>query len=190
MVRLTKIYTRTGDGGQTRLGDMSQVSKTSLRIDAYGCVDELNSAIGLARSDHSTFDELLGRVQNDLFDLGADLCVPCAKGEVEGERLRMKPDQVQFLENRIDRINAKLEPLKSFVLPGGCPLSAHLHLARAICRRAERQTWKLADAEDVSQPVLEYLNRLSDLLFVLARAANLDGSTDVLWKPGEGTTGE
>ena len=104
--------------------------------------------------------------------------------------MRLKPDQVRFLENQIDRINAKLEPLKSFVLPGGCPLSAHLHLARAICRRAERQTWKLADTEDVSQPVLEYLNRLSDLLFVLARAANLDGATDVLWKPGEGTTGE
>ena len=139
MVRLTKIYTRTGDGGQTRLGDMSQVPKTSLRIEAYGCVDELNSALGLVRTTGSNYDDLLGRVQNDLFDIGADLCVPRTDAESKGEKLRLQPTQVQYLERQIDRINESLQPLKSFVLPSGTPQAAWLHLARTVCRRAERR---------------------------------------------------
>ena len=186
MVRLTKIYTRTGDGGQTRLGDMSQVPKTSLRIEAYGCVDELNSALGLVRTTGSNYDDLLGRVQNDLFDIGADLCVPQTDAESKGEKLRLQPTQVQYLERQIDRINESLQPLKSFVLPSGTPQAAWLHLARTVCRRAERQVWRLAESARVDQPVLQYLNRLSDLLFVMARAANKGGETDVLWQPGQG----
>ena len=184
MVRLTKIYTRTGDGGQTRLGDMSQVSKTSLRIDAYGCVDELNSAIGLARSDHSIFDELLGRVQNDLFDLGADLCRP-EKPDTQQSRLRISSNQVARLEQEIDEINAGLNPLNSFVLPGGTPASSYLHVARTIVRRAERLIIKLADEENINSNLLKYINRLSDHLFVLARKTNNNGKDAVLWEPGE-----
>ena len=188
MVTLSKLYTKTGDGGLTRLGDMSQVPKTSARIDAYGCVDELNAAIGLARCNGAGPDEVLARVQNDLFDLGADLCVPQAQGEEE--RLRLQPDQVLYLENQIDELTRDLAPLRSFVLPGGRLPAAWLHLARTVCRRAERAAWQLADQEPVGEPALRYLNRLSDLLFAMARAANDGGDADVLWKPGAGASGE
>lgn len=184
MVTLSRLYTRTGDGGTTRLGDMSQVPKTSPRIAAYGCVDELNSVIGLARSSGAAHDDVLARVQNDLFDLGADLCVP--QGEGEEERLRVQPRQVHFLEQQIDRLTRDLAPLRSFVLPGGRLPAAWLHLARTVCRRAERAAWQLAGEEPVGEPVLKYLNRLSDLLFAMARAANDGGKADVLWEPGKG----
>lgn len=185
MVTLSRLYTRTGDGGLTRLGDMSQVPKTSPRIAAYGCVDELNSVIGLARSGGAAHDDVLGRIQNDLFDLGADLCVPGEDGEQE-ERLRVHPRQVLFLEQQIDGLTRDLVPLRSFVLPGGRQPAAWLHLARTVCRRAERAAWQLAEQEPVGEPVLQYLNRLSDLLFAMARAANDGGEADVLWKPGKG----
>ena len=188
MVTLSKLYTKTGDGGLTRLGDMSQVPKTSARIDAYGCVDELNAAIGLARCSGAGPDEVLARVQNDLFDLGADLCVPQAEGEEE--KLRLKPEQVLYLENQIDELTRDLSPLRSFVLPGGRLPAAWLHLARTVCRRAERAAWQLADQEPVGEPALLYLNRLSDLLFAMARAANDGGEADVLWEPGAGAAGE
>ena len=184
MVTLSRLYTRTGDAGMTRLGDMSQVPKTSPRIAAYGCVDELNSAIGLARSSGAAHDDVLGRVQNDLFDLGADLCVPQKVGEEE--RLRVQPRQVLFLERQIDGLTRGLAPLRSFVLPGGRQAAAWLHLARTVCRRAERAVWQLAEQEPVGEPVLQYLNRLSDLLFAMARAANDNGEADVLWEPGKG----
>lgn len=183
MVTLSKLYTKTGDGGMTRLGDSSQVPKTSARIAAYGCVDELNSVIGLARASGAEHD-VLARVQNDLFDLGADLCVPPVDGEAEC--LRVQPQQVLFLEEQIDQLTGDLTPLRSFVLPGGRPTAAWLHLARTVCRRAERAAWQLAEQERVGPPVLQYLNRLSDLLFAMARAANDGGEADVLWKPGEG----
>ena len=186
MVTLSKIYTRTGDGGQTRLGDMSQVAKTSLRIEAYGCIDELNSVIGLIRLVTTSCADVLIRVQNDLFDLGADLCVPPAPDEQGDDKLRVQPEHVQYLEKQIDRINADLQPLKSFVLPGGSEAAAWLHMGRTICRRAEREVWRLAAEEQVGGAVMEYLNRLSDLLFVMARAANEGGTTDVLWQPGKG----
>ena len=186
MVTLSKIYTRTGDGGQTRLGDMSQVAKTSLRIEAYGCIDELNSVIGLIRLVTTSCADVLIRVQNDLFDLGADLCVPPAPDEQGDDKLRVQPEHVQYLEKQIDRINADLQPLKSFVLPGGSEAAAWLHMGRTICRRAEREVWRLAAEEQVGGAVMEYLNRLSDLLFVMARAANDGGTTDVLWQPGKG----
>ena len=188
MVTLSKLYTKTGDGGLTRLGDMSQVPKTSARIDAYGCVDELNAAIGLARCNGAGPDEVLARVQNDLFDLGADLCVPPADGEEE--RLRLQPEQVLYLEKRIDELTRDLAPLRSFVLPGGRLPAAWLHLARTVCRRAERAAWQLAGQEPVGEPALRYLNRLSDLLFAMARAANDGGEADVLWEPGAGAAGE
>ena len=188
MVTLSKLYTKTGDGGLTRLGDMSQVPKTSARIDAYGCVDELNAAIGLARCNGAGPDEVLARVQNDLFDLGADLCVPPVDGEEE--RLRLQPEQVLYLERQIDGLTRDLAPLRSFVLPGGRPAAAWLHLARTVCRRAERAAWQLADQEPVGEPALRYLNRLSDLLFAMARAANDGGEADVLWVPGAGAAGE
>ena len=186
MVTLSKIYTRTGDGGQTRLGDMSQVAKTSLRIEAYGCIDELNSVIGLIRLVTTSCADVLIRVQNDLFDLGADLCVPPAPDEQGDDKLRVQPEHVQYLEKQIDRINADLQPLKSFVLPGGSEAAAWLHMGRTICRRAEREVWRLAAEEQVGGAVMEYLNRLSDLLFVMARDANDGGTTDVLWQPGKG----
>ena len=188
MVTLSKLYTKTGDGGMTRIGDMSQVPKTSPRIAAYGCVDELNSVIGLARCSGAGPDEVLARVQNDLFDLGADLCVPQAEGEEE--RLRVQPGQVLYLEERIDELTRDLAPLRSFVLPGGRTPAAWLHLARTVCRRAERAAWQLAEQEPVGEPVLLYLNRLSDLLFAMARAANDGGEADVLWEPGAGAGGE
>lgn len=182
MVTLSKLYTKTGDGGMTRLGDGSQVPKTSARIAAYGCVDELNSVIGLARASGAEHDDVLARVQNDLFDLGADLCVPPA----DEERLRVQPQQVLFLERQIDQLTCDLAPLRSFVLPGGRLPAAWLHLARTVCRRAECATWQLAEQERVSPPVCQYLNRLSDLLFAMARAANDGGAADVLWDPGKG----
>jgi len=181
-VRLTKIYTRGGDAGETSLGDGSRVSKLDERIAAYGAVDELNSAIGLVLAGGSppSIREVLLRVQNELFDLGADLSVPL---EQEG-RLRATQEQVDRLEAECDRFNAELPELTSFVLPGGGETAARLHVARTICRRAEREALVAANAHAVNQLVLVYLNRLSDLLFILARAANA-GREEILWKPGE-----
>jgi cob(I)alamin adenosyltransferase len=184
MVRLTRIYTRLGDEGDTHLGDMSRVRKTSARVAAYGDVDELNAVIGLARQQPlpPEYDGWLALVQNDLFDLGADLSVPQEEGG-EG-RLRVTPEQVTRLEGWCDTVNDELEPLKSFVLPAGAPGAAALHVARTVCRRAERAAVALADAEPLNPPVLAYLNRLSDLLFILARAVNRAAGGDVLWVPG------
>jgi cob(I)alamin adenosyltransferase len=187
VVRLTRIYTRHGDAGDTHLGDMSRVRKTSARVAAYGDVDELNAAIGVARS-HGLGPEVdgwLAEVQNDLFDLGADLSVP-EEGEGGAGRLRIAPSQVERLERWCDAANAALPTLTSFVLPAGSPAAAALHLARTVCRRAERSAVALADAEPVGPAALAYLNRLSDLLFILARRANRDAGGDVLWAPGEG----
>ena len=183
MVRLTRIYTRQGDGGDTHLGDMSRVRKTSPRVAAYGDVDELNSVIGVARQEAmpAGYDEWLARVQNDLFDMGADLCVP--EGG-EGERLRVVAEQVTRLERWCDQINETLQPLTSFVLPGGSSAAAALHLGRTVCRRAERSVIALADTEPINTHAVEYLNRLSDLLFILARGANAAAEGDVLWVPG------
>lgn len=183
MVRLTRIYTRQGDGGDTHLGDMSRVRKTSRRVVAYGDVDELNSVIGVARQEvmPAGYDAWLARIQNDLFDMGADLCVP--EGG-EGERLRVTPEQVARLEGWCDQVNDTLEPLESFVLPGGSPAAAALHLGRTVCRRAERSVIALADVEPINAHAVEYLNRLSDVLFILARGANTVAGGDVLWVPG------
>jgi cob(I)alamin adenosyltransferase len=181
-VRLTRIYTRAGDAGETSLGDGSRVAKTDLRIEAYGTVDELNSVVGFALAGElpAEFRPWLEQIQNDLFDLGADLSVPL---EDERERLRVAPGQVEWLEELCDLVNEELEPLKSFVLPGGTEAAARLHVARAVCRRAERRSVALAAAHDVNPAALAYLNRLSDLLFILARAANA-GSQEPLWRPG------
>jgi cob(I)alamin adenosyltransferase len=181
-VRLTRIYTRAGDAGETSLGDGSRVAKTDLRIEAYGTVDELNSVVGFALAGElpAEFRPWLEQIQNDLFDLGADLSVPL---EDERERLRVAPGQVEWLEELCDLVNEELEPLKSFVLPGGTEAAARLHVARAVCRRAERRSVALAEAHDVNPAALAYLNRLSDLLFILARAANA-GSQEPLWRPG------
>jgi cob(I)alamin adenosyltransferase len=181
-VRLTRIYTRAGDAGETSLGDGSRVAKTDLRIEAYGTVDELNSVVGFALAGElpAEFRPWLEQVQNDLFDLGADLSVPL---EDERERLRVAPGQVERLEELCDLVNEELEPLKSFVLPGGTEAAARLHVARAVCRRAERRSVALAEAHDVNPAALAYLNRLSDLIFILARAANA-GSQEPLWRPG------
>lgn len=184
MVTLSRIYTRTGDGGKTRLGDNSQVAKTDLRVEAYGCVDELNAVLGLAlttglQKKHADF---LQQVQNELFDLGADLSKPSMG---EDASLRIQPEQVARLEDEVDRINSGLAPLKSFVLPGGSPGSAWLHLGRTVCRRAERRAWSLAEQAEVNEQALIYLNRLSDLLFVMSRAENREGKDDVLWEPGK-----
>ena len=186
MVRLTRIYTRLGDEGDTHLGDMSRVRKTSARVVAYGDVDELNSLIGVARAQDpgDARDARLAAIQNDLFDLGADLCVP--PGGEGGERLRVTSGQVERLERWCDEVNVELPSLTSFVLPAGSPAAAALHHARAVCRRAERSAVALADAEEVGAEALAYLNRLSDLLFILARAANAGAGGDVLWEPGEG----
>jgi cob(I)alamin adenosyltransferase len=182
-VRLTRIYTRAGDAGETSLGDGSRVSKTDLRIEAYGTVDELNSLVGLALAGDlpDEFRPWLAGVQNDLFDLGADLSVPLE--DDRRERLRVTAEQVERLEGLCDLVNERLEPLKSFVLPGGTEAAARLHVARAVCRRAERLAVALAAAHDVNPAALAYLNRLSDLLFILARAANA-GSPEPLWRPG------
>ena len=181
MVNLTKIYTRGGDKGQTSLGDGKRVAKHDLRVDSYGAVDEANSVIGVARlhcAEDGAADRMLMLIQNDLFDLGADLCVP------EGEGLRMVQAQTDRLEQEIDAMNARLAPLKSFILPGGTPAAAHLHLARTVVRRAERLICALAERENVNPLAITYVNRLSDHLFVLARHVNEDGSRDVLWVPG------
>jgi cob(I)alamin adenosyltransferase len=189
MVRLNKIYTKTGDSGETGLSDGGRVTKFSLRITAIGAVDETNSAIGVARLDAASsisnidYDAMLSRIQNDLFDLGADLSMP-EDGKTE-DRLRIVPAQVERLEHEIDTMNANLAPLKSFVLPGGTALAAHLHLARAIARRAERAMVELAAQETINPAAIHYANRLSDHLFVMARAANNDGMGDVLWVPGK-----
>jgi len=184
MVRLTRIYTRGGDAGETSLGDGSRVAKHDLRVAATGTVDEANAAIGLARLHvQGAADAVLSRIQNDLFDLGADLCTPPGGARGAGA-LRATAAQVGWLETEIDRINADLSPLDSFVLPGGGPGAAHLHLARTVTRRAERLVTELAATSDVGAPVIAYLNRLSDLLFVLSRACNDDGASDVLWVPG------
>jgi cob(I)alamin adenosyltransferase len=185
MVVLNKIYTKTGDSGETGLGDGSRISKASLRITAIGAVDETNSAIGIARLDaENDMDGMLSRIQNDLFDLGADLSAP-EDGRKSESRLRISPAQVERLEREIDAMNETLSPLTSFVLPGGTALAAHLHLARAIARRAEAAMVALAAQEKINNAALRYANRLSDHLFVMARTANDGGMGDVLWIPGE-----
>jgi cob(I)alamin adenosyltransferase len=180
-VNLTRIYTRLGDSGETHLGDMSRVPKTHPRIEAYGTVDELNSHVGLALTLGDLpagFAQWLSRIQNDLFDVGADISAP---EDPERERLRVAPEQTAWLEQRCDEVNATLAPLKSFVLPGGTRTAAQLHVCRTVCRRAERLA--VACGEDVNPEVVRYLNRLSDLLFILSRAAN-DGA-EPLWEPGK-----
>ena len=181
-VRLTRIYTRAGDGGETSLGDGSRVPKTDLRIEAYGTVDELNSVLGLALAGElpAEFRGWLAQIQNDLFDLGADLSVPL---DDRRERLRVTAGQVARLEELCDLVNEQLEPLTSFVLPGGTEAAARLHVARSVSRRAERRAVALAEAQGANPDALSYLNRLSDLLFILARAANA-GSQEPLWRPG------
>ena len=185
MVTLSRIYTKTGDSGETGLGDGSRIAKTAPRIAAIGAVDETNSAIGIARLDaEGDADAMLSRIQNDLFDLGADLSAPEDGRKAEG-RLRMSEAQVERLEREIDAMNEKLSPLTSFVLPGGTALAAHLHLARAIARRAEAAIVALAARETINAAALHYANRLSDHLFVMARTANDGGMGDVLWVPGK-----
>lgn len=187
MVVLNKIYTKTGDAGETALGNGARVAKHSLRVSSYGTVDELNATVGMARlvADGDT-DAALSRIQNDLFDLGADLCRP--EMEKDGEAgypvLRMVPEQTARLEREIDAMIARLEPLRSFILPAGSPLATQLHLCRTVARRAERLTVELATLEQVNPAAITYLNRLSDWFFVAARIANDDGRADVLWKPG------
>jgi cob(I)alamin adenosyltransferase len=179
-VNLTRIYTRLGDGGETHLGDMSRVSKTHPRIEAYGTVDELNAQIGVTLTINglpASYADWLARIQNDLFDVGADISAP---EDPDRERLRVLPEQTTWLEQRCDEINATLAPLKSFVLPGGTPAAAHLHVCRTVCRRAERLA--IACGEEVNAEVIRYLNRLSDLLFILSRGAN--GGEEPLWEPG------
>ncbi|MFZ0848089.1 MAG: cob(I)yrinic acid a,c-diamide adenosyltransferase [Hyphomicrobiaceae bacterium] len=190
MVVLNKIYTRTGDAGLTALGSGERVPKHSLRIAAYGTVDETNACIGMARLSLSAapqLDAMLARAQNDLFDLGADLTAPEREGKPQRERLRISEAQVERLEGEIDELNAELTPLRSFVLPGGSAAAAALHVARTVCRRAERGMVALASQpnEHVSAPALKYINRLSDLLFVASRYANDRGGGDVLWVPGK-----
>ncbi len=190
MVHLSKIYTRTGDDGTTGLGDGERVPKHHLRIDAYGTVDETSSAIGVALTQglSERMTDTLVQVQNDLFDVGADLCVPGDGSDADEQRLRVGAAYVERLERWIDEANTELTPLNSFILPGGEPGAAWLHLARTVCRRAERLVQGLSARDDeagrVNPEVLRYLNRLSDLLFVLARAANDNGQLDVLWRPG------
>jgi cob(I)alamin adenosyltransferase len=193
-VHLTRIYTRRGDSGETHLGDMSRVSKLHPRVEAYGTVDELNAALGVALCQAglpARIGQWLRRVQNDLLDLGADLSVPAPEaGQPDatrrGERLRIGPDYTTWLEQACDEVNAKLEPLRSFVIPGGTPAAAQLHVCRTVCRRAERRS--IAVGDEGNREVVRYLNRLSDLLFILSRAANRQGSSDdsaePLWKPG------
>ncbi len=184
MVQLTKIYTRGGDKGETSLGDGKRVAKHDLRVDAYGTVDETNGVIGLARlHTEGDADAMLARIQNDLFDLGADLCTPEDGRKNEGA-LRIAASQVDRLEAEIDAMNAGLQPLTSFILPGGKPAAAYLHLARTVARRAERLTCALATVEPVNEAAIRYINRLSDHLFVLARVLNDNGAADVLWVPG------
>ena len=188
MVNLTRIYTRTGDDGSTSLGDMSRTSKTDLRLEAYADVDEGNSCIGVAVASgglDADIVELLTGVQNDLFDVGADLCTPIVPNP-EYPPLRITPEYVERLESACDDYNSRLEPLRSFILPGGTLGAAQLHVARTVIRRAERATWRAIEeyGESINPLTALYLNRLSDLLFILARCANVDGAGDVLWKPG------
>jgi cob(I)alamin adenosyltransferase len=189
MVKLNKIYTRTGDDGSTGLASGERRAKHDARVEAYGDVDEANSAIGLARLSTVTtpeLDAMLERIQNDMFDLGADLATPPSDQPLGYEPLRIHMTQVTRIEAEIDALNARLAPLRSFVLPGGSPAAAALHLARAISRRAERRMVALAaSGEEVGAPALQFINRLSDFLFVAARVANHDGAGDVLWKPGK-----
>lgn len=185
MVRLTRIYTRGGDKGKTSLGDGRRVAKHHLRVEAYGTIDEANAVIGVARlytQGHPDADKMLERIQNDLFDLGADLCVPQTPGEQNA--LRVIQSQVDRLEHEIDAMNAELKPLTSFILPGGSAASAQLHLARTVVRRAERLVCELSEIEPVNPLAVAYANRLSDHLFVLARSLNNRGESDVLWTPG------
>jgi cob(I)alamin adenosyltransferase len=190
MVVLNKIYTRTGDDGTTALGTGDRRKKYDLRVAAYGTLDETNAAIGVARlhtaGEHG-IHSALARIQNDLFDLGADLAMPDKGKGPGGARLTATAAQVTWLEHQIDLLNDELKPLRSFVLPGGFPAAAHLHLARTICRRAERLIAELKDqpGESVTPEVLQYVNRLSDYLFVAARYANDKGAADILWRPGE-----
>jgi len=185
MVTLNRIYTKTGDKGETALGDGTRLSKSALRIQAFGTVDEANAAIGVARLHTADeLDAMLARIQNDLFDLGADLCVPETAKRAEG-RLRIVEAQVERLEREIDAMNANLAPLNSFVLPGGTAAAVHLHVARTVVRRAERLMVELGAREPLNPAALRYVNRLSDHLFVAARVANDNGKRDVLWVPGE-----
>lgn len=190
MVLLNKIYTRTGDGGATRLATGESVPKSHARVEAYGAVDETNACLGLVRlhtKDAAELDALFARIQNELFDLGADLATPEREGKALGyEPLRIVEAQVTRLETDIDALNGQLEPLASFVLPAGSAAASYLHLARTVCRRAERAVVRLREdpSEAVSDAALKYLNRLSDLLFVAARVANLGEGGDVLWRPG------
>jgi len=187
MVVLSRIYTRTGDGGETALGNGARVAKYALRVTAYGTVDETNATVGLARQHASgDMDRLLAMIQNDLFDLGADLCRPDMEQDAEAEYppLRMVDAQVDRLEAEIDAMNARLTPLRSFVLPGGSALAAYLHLCRTVSRRAERLSVELGTVESVNPAGVKYLNRLSDWFFVASRIANDDGKADVLWVPG------
>ncbi|MCF8510671.1 MAG: cob(I)yrinic acid a,c-diamide adenosyltransferase [Rhodobacteraceae bacterium] len=187
MVVLSKIYTKTGDAGETALGNGARVAKHSTRVNAYGTVDETNATVGLARQ-HSTgeIEAALARISNDLFDLGADLCTPDMHmdASLPYTPLRMVSEQVARLEREIDAMNEKLTPLRSFILPGGSPLAANLHLCRTVCRRAERLVVELATMEEVNAEAVKYLNRLSDWFFVAGRIANNDGKDDVLWVPG------
>lgn len=187
MVVLNKIYTKTGDGGETALGNGARVAKHSMRVTAYGTVDEVNATVGLARL-HATgeTDDALSRIQNDLFDLGADLCRPDMEKDAQADYtpLRVTDNQVARLESEIDTMNKALEPLRSFILPGGTELAAFLHLCRTVSRRAERLAVELATIEEVNPAAIKYLNRLSDWFFVAARVSNDGGSKDVLWQPG------
>jgi cob(I)alamin adenosyltransferase len=185
MVKLTKIYTRGGDKGETSLGDGSRTPKHDLRVTAYGTVDEANATIGLARlHTQGDSDQMLSRIQNDLFDLGADLCRP-DEGNNAKKVMRIVSAQVNRLEIEIDSMNEKLDDLTSFILPGGSPASAHLHLSRTVTRRAERLISELSQRENINPQALSYINRLSDHLFQLARLLNEGGKHDVLWTPGE-----
>jgi cob(I)alamin adenosyltransferase len=187
MVRLTRIYTKSGDKGQTSLGNGSRVPKHALRVEAYGTVDEANAVVGLARlatRDNPEADAMLARIQNDLFDLGADLCTPETDTTPDFPALRITADQVTRLEGEIDAMNAELEPLNSFILPGGSEAAAQLHLARTVIRRAERLITALAEAERVNPQAIAYANRVSDHFFVMARWMNQRGKADVLWVPG------
>lgn len=188
MVVLNKIYTRSGDDGTTALGNGERRKKFDLRVAAYGTVDETNACVGLARVEAGggdvEIDGVLAVIQNDLFDLGADLATPLKADEKENELLRITDAQVERIENEIDRLNEGLDPLRSFVLPGGSPAAAHLHLARTTARRAERLVFQLAESEPVNPAASRYLNRISDFLFVAARVANDAGNDDVLWVPG------
>lgn len=191
MVFLSRIYTRSGDQGETGLGDGARVAKNHPRVIAFGSVDELNAVLGLliAHDPRGAETSLLRSIQNELFDLGADLCVPQPADEKAGARLRVRPEQATRLEQAIDRLNANLQPLHSFILPGGNPAAAWCHLARTVCRRAERDVVTLMQLQETINPqVVIYLNRLSDLLFVMARVYNNNGQDDVLWQPGKTPT--